>query len=152
MLETVFPNGIATYVLGGLLVGIGISSIYIFTGRITGASAVFTSTWSYILKGSFFQEFAGNRSWRLVLVLGTLIGGFLYYQLVAGGEATVTDMHPLRLFIAGLFIGVGSRIAGGCTSGHGICGSAFFERDSMTATALFVIFGMITALITSQWL
>jgi len=152
MIETLFPNGIEQYLIGGLLVGVGISSVYILTGRVAGASTVFTSTWSYVLSGSFFKEFVGSRDWRLVLAAGFILGGFVYYYFIAGGEATVTSLHPLRLFIGGVLVGIGTRMAGGCPSGHGICGNAFFERDSIIATVTFLAVGILVALVTSLFI
>jgi len=152
MLETLFPLGVSQYVIGGLLVGAGISSIFILTGRVAGASTVFTSTWSFVAHGAFFKEFAGSRYWRVVLSTGFVLGGFLYYYFFAGGEATVSTLAPLRLFLGGILVGVGTRMAGGCTSGHGICGNAFFEKDSMIATITFLTVGIITALVTSLFI
>jgi uncharacterized membrane protein YedE/YeeE len=150
MLETLFPLGISQYVIGGLLVGAGISVVFILTGRVAGASTVFTSVWSYIFSASFFQDFKGSRSWRVVLSLGFVLGGFLFYWFVADGESTVTALSPLRLFIGGICVGVGTRMAGGCASGHGICGNATFEKDSLVATVTFLVVGIIVALLTSQ--
>lgn len=150
MLETLFPLGISQYVIGGLLVGAGISSIFILTGRVAGASTVFTSSWSYVLSGTFFQGMSGTRSWRIVLSLGFILGGFMYYLFIADGMATVTALDPLRLFIGGILVGVGTRMAGGCASGHGICGNASLEKDSFVATGVFLVVGVIVALLSSQ--
>ena len=152
MLETLFPNGVEHYIIGGMLVGVGIASVYVLTGRVAGASTIFTSSWSYILSGSFFKEFTGTRNWRIVLALGMVLGGLVYYYFIAGSTATITELHPLRLFIGGVLVGIGTRMAGGCASGHGICGNAFFERDSIIATVTFLIVGILVATVTSQFI
>ena len=149
MLETLFPLGVSHYVVGGLLVGIGISTIFIFTGRIAGASTVFTSSWSYMLKGSFFKEMSPTRSWRIALSLGLVLGGFVYFLFVADGVATVTAITPMRLLLGGALVGIGTRMANGCASGHGICGNATFEKDSLVATVTFLAVGMIVASLSS---
>lgn len=150
MLETLFPLGLSQYVIGGLLVGAGISSIYILTGRVAGASTVFTSSWSYVLSGAFFQGMSGTRSWRIILSIGFVLGGLAYYFFIADGVATVTALNPTRLFIGGILVGIGTRMAGGCASGHGICGNAAFEKDSLVATVTFLVVGIIVALLSSQ--
>ena len=150
MIETLFPLGISQYVIGGLFVGAGISSIFILTGRVAGASTVFTSSWSYVLSGSFFKGMSSTRNWRLALSLGIILGGLGYFFVIADGVATVTTLHPLRLFAGGVLVGIGTRMANGCASGHGICGNASFEKDSLVATVIFLTVGVITALVTSQ--
>ena len=150
MIETLFPLGVSQYVIGGLLVGAGISSVFIFTGRVAGASTVFTSSWSYVLSGSFFTGMSGTRSWRIVLALGLVLGGFAYYWFIADGQAVTTTLSPVRLFVGGILVGVGTRMAGGCASGHGICGNATFEKDSLVATVTFLTVGIVVALISSQ--
>ena len=150
MIETLFPLGLSQYIIGGLLVGAGISSIYILTGRVAGASTVFTSSWSYVLSGAFFQGMSGTRSWRIVLSVGFILGGFMYYLFIADGMATVTTLDPIRLFAGGILVGIGTRMAGGCASGHGICGNASFEKDSLVATVTFLVVGIIVALLSSQ--
>lgn len=152
MIETLFPLGLSQYVIGGLLVGAGISSIYILTGRVAGASTVFTSSWSYVLSGAFFQGMSGTRSWRIVLSVGFILGGFMYYLFIADGMAAVTTLDPVRLFAGGILVGIGTRMAGGCASGHGICGNAAFEKDSFVATVTFLVVGIITALVTSLFI
>jgi uncharacterized membrane protein YedE/YeeE len=152
MLETLFPLGISHYIIGGLLVGAGISSIYILTGRVAGASTVFTSSLSYFLSGSFFTEMSPTRNWRVALSLGLFLGGLMYYLFVANGVATVTALHPLRLFAGGILVGIGTRMAGGCASGHGICGNAAFAKDSLVATIIFLVVGISTALVTTLFI
>ncbi len=150
MIETVFPLGLSHYVIGGLLVGAGIGLVFIFTGRVAGASTVFTSSWSYFLSGSFFKEMSPTRDWRIALSVGLILGGFAYYLFVADSMATVTSLSPARLLLGGILVGIGTRMANGCASGHGICGNATFSKDSIVATVTFLAVGIATALLTSQ--
>lgn len=147
MIETLFPLGVSHYLLGGVLVGVGISIPFIFTGLVAGASTVFTSTWSYVHKGAFFQSpgFLSTRHWRLALTLGFMSGGLLYVAWLNGGTAVVTALEPWRLFLGGILIGIGTRMSGGCASGHGICGNAALEKVSFVATGTFLLVAILTA-------
>ncbi|MEZ4200519.1 MAG: YeeE/YedE thiosulfate transporter family protein [Candidatus Paceibacterota bacterium] len=151
MLEIVFPLGVSHYLIGGILVGLGISLPYLLTGIVPGVSTTFTSTWSYILRGSFFQTpgFVASRQWRLALVVGLMTGGLLYIWLFADGKAVSTSIEGWRLFIGGILIGIGTRMSGGCASGHGICGNAALERVSLVATLTFLATAIAVAKITS---
>ena len=86
-----FPNGVTSYLLGGLLVGAGIGLIFIFTGVKAGASGVLTSTLSFVFRGGIFDRFRGERSWRLLVSLGLILGALLFH-----GHAgrTASEPHP----------------------------------------------------------
>jgi uncharacterized protein len=94
-----------------------------------------------LVEGS--AEGRGLRSWRSLLVLGMVIGGAAYALLAAAPDAGSSyswlDRHltsggeAMLLFAGGLLIGVGARTAGGCTSGHGLTGSALASRASMVS-------------------
>ena len=150
MIETLFPNGTESYLIGGLLVGIGISIPFIVTGLIAGASTVFTSTWSYVLKGSFFQSdtFLQTRHWRLALTAGLVTGGFVYVSTLGADTNFYTLIEPWRLLIGGVIIGIGTRMSDGCASGHGVCGNASLEKASLVATLTFLAVAIITAQLT----
>ena len=131
--------------------GIGIAIPFILTGLIAGASTVFTSTWSYFLKGSFFQSpgFLATRHWRIALVAGLVTGGLIYMFFINDGQAVMTGVSPVRLLIGGIIIGIGTRMSGGCASGHGICGNAALEKVSLISTLTFLTVGAIVAYLTS---
>jgi uncharacterized membrane protein YedE/YeeE len=150
MLETFFPLGITSYALGGLLVGIGIAIPYIFTGLVVGVSSFYTTTWSYLLSGWFFQSswYLESRGWKWFLVAGLVSGGFLY--LLLAGPGTVTEISWWRLLLGGILVGVGTRMSGGCTSGHGICGLASLEKVSLAATVTFLVTAILVALLTEN--
>ncbi len=152
MIEILFPNGAEQYLVGGLLVGIGISVPFIFTGLIAGASTVFTSTWSYVLGGSFFQSdtFIKTRHWRLALTAGLLTGGFIYAFTLGYGTDFETTIEPWRLIIGGIIIGIGTRMSGGCASGHGICGNASLEKISLVSTLTFLSIAILIAQLTQN--
>lgn len=150
MIEALFPNGIEAYLLGGLLVGIGIAIPFLTTGLVAGASTIFTSTWSYVLKGSFFHTptFIQTRHWRLALGAGFITGGFLYVLTLGADTTYLTTIEPWRLLIGGLLIGAGTRMSGGCASGHGVCGNAALQPVSLAATVTFLVVAIIVAQLT----
>ena len=61
-----------------------------------------------------------------------------FYQLYAALPPATIEAGPLRLVVAGLLVGLGTRYASGCTSGHGVCGLSRGSRRSLAATALFM--------------
>ena len=147
MIESLFPLGVAHYIVGGLFVGLGISIPFILTGLVAGVSTTFTSTWSYVVKGWFFQKegYIRTRAWHLALIAGLCTGGFLYTLLIASDSTVPTAVGLTRLFCGGMLIAIGARMSGGCTSGHAICGSAALEKVSFIATAVFLVVAIVAA-------
>ncbi|MDD5033220.1 MAG: YeeE/YedE thiosulfate transporter family protein [Methylococcaceae bacterium] len=142
MFDQWFPQGIAHYLLGGLLIGSGVSLLYVSTGLVGGMSSFFTTTWSYLSKRPFFQQerFISARLWRLVYALGLIAGAGLY--LLAGGDAFITQVKPWQLLLGGFLVGFGARLSNGCTSGHGICGLASLQLPSLLAVIIFLTTGI----------
>ncbi len=151
MIETLFPLGVSQYVIGGLLVGIGIAIPFLLTGLVAGVSTVYTSTWSYLSGGSFFQsgKFIKVRIQRLLLAGGLVTGGIIYLFFINDGAVLMTELEPWRLLLGGILAGIGTRMANGCTSGHGICGNASLEKSSMVATVTFLVTGILVAYLTA---
>lgn len=152
MFESLFPLGVTHYLLGGLLVGLGIAIPFIFTGVVAGVSTFFTATWSYVCSGSFFQTnwYLESRGWRWFLVGGLITGGLLFALFQE--SAVLTQVEWWRLLIGGVLVGIGARMSGGCTSGHGICGLASLEKVSLVATGTFLATAIGVALFTATFL
>ncbi|WP_435334261.1 YeeE/YedE family protein [Haloarchaeobius sp. TZWWS8] len=146
MMETLFPNGIDHYLLGGLLIGLGTVVIYLGTGIIAGASTFLESTWSYASSLSRFQQFrfTSTRDWRVVFTLGIVLGAF-GYTLATGGDWFTTEVAPWRLLVGGFLVGIGTRVGKGCTSGHGVCGVGSLSETSLVNVATFVVIAIGTA-------
>ena len=145
MFAELFPLGLNHYILGGFLVGIGIAIPFIFTGTVAGVSTFFTSVWSYVHPGSFFQTewYRQSRGWRWFLIGGLVSGGVIF--MLWHGVATPTSIEWWRLLLGGVLVGIGTRMGGGCTSGHGICGIASLEKVSVVATVIFLSVAIIVA-------
>lgn len=142
-----FPNGWAHYLMGGLLIGVAVSLMFMLTGRVTGMSSVFTTTWSYFSRQAFFQQrkHIDSRRWRLVLAAGLVLGAGLWWLWLGPSAPASTQVPWWQLLIGGFLVGYGARLSDGCTSGHGICGLASLSLASLTAVATFLATAILTA-------
>ncbi len=126
--------------LGGALIGLSAAILILFSGRIAGVSS--------ILGGLLNLGGHGETRWRLAFVAG-LIGAPALVDAVGGGVAPLTlDASIGIMIVGGLLVGVGTRLGGGCTSGHGVCGVARLSPRSMTATAGFLATAILVAYLT----
>ncbi|AZH25909.1 YeeE/YedE family protein [Haloplanus aerogenes] len=144
LVADLFPNGVARYAIGGLLVGLGAAVIYLGTGISAGASTFLESTLSYVSGVSRFQRYVASRDWRLVFTLGIVLGAGVYAVVFQGGPWS-TDVGWWRLLLGGVFVGIGTRIGKGCTSGHGICGVGSASRTSIAGVVTFLLVAIGTA-------
>ena len=120
---------------GGVLIGISVTLLLLFNGRIGGVSG--------IMNGALFAP-KGDRIWRLTFLVGLVLGAFIFH-LLAPDFTVLRQGYPLLLLgLGGFLIGLGTRMGGGCTSGHGICGIANLSIRSLIATLTFMATGMIT--------
>lgn len=120
--------------VGGLMIG-GAAAVYLlFNGRVMGASG--------IIGGLVDRSGWGNWAERLVF-LGGLIGAPYLLSLLIGGETHLTG-NWLVIVLAGLLVGVGTRFANGCTSGHGVCGISRLSLHGIVATIIYLLAGGLT--------
>lgn len=138
-LAGLFPRGISQYAIGGVLIGLGVSTIYLGTAITPGASTFFESTLSYVSNVSRFNrlKYLASRDWRIVFTLSIVAGAAVYAFLFQHGIWT-TDVQWWRLFAGGVLVGIGTRIGKGCTSGHGINGLASLSRTSLVNVITFM--------------
>lgn len=128
--------------LGGMLIGLSAALMLAFNGRIAGISG--------ILGG--FLEAGEGWSWRGLFLLGMGLGGFgLLAVMPATMPGSAISSLPALIF-AGLLVGYGTRMGGGCTSGHGVCGISRLSTRSLIATAMFMGAAMLTVAITRHLL
>jgi uncharacterized membrane protein YedE/YeeE len=124
--------------IGGLLIGLSASALLLLDGRIAGISGVL---------GNAIAPEDGDRIWRLLFLAGLAAGGLaLRVVRPAAFEAGASGSIAL-LVIAGLLVGFGTRLGGGCTSGHGVCGIARLSPRSIVATLVFMAAGMATVFV-----
>lgn len=144
-MEQYFPNGVLHYILGGLCIGAGIGGIYLLTGRIAGVSSYLTAIHSWWNKSAFFQQgwIRDDRSWKTLLIIGLIAGAAIY--TISFAVPFQTDVQWWRLLIGGVFVGLGTRTARGCTSGHGICGMSAAALPSLVSTLIFMGVAILTA-------
>ena len=122
---------------GGLLIGAASVWLLAANGRIAGVSG--------ILHGLFGQP-PGDRVWRAAFIAGLVAAGFAWHLFA--GPAPVRENFGLGwAALAGLLVGFGTRVGGGCTSGHGVCGLGRFSLRSLVAVAVFMATGVIAAVV-----
>ncbi|HXG29681.1 MAG TPA: YeeE/YedE thiosulfate transporter family protein [Nevskiales bacterium] len=125
--------------LGGVLIGASALLLYAAFGRIAGISG--------IAFGTLFGA-AAERRWRLLFLGGLVLGGWLAVitGIAAMPHAPLPDAAGIALIVlAGLLVGLGTRLGNGCTSGHGVCGLARLSRRSLVSVLLFMGAGIATA-------
>ena len=121
--------------LGGICIGLAATILLFANGRIMGISGILGDIISFKEKDQI--------SWRIVFVIGVLIGPFLYLMIFENFKSEMVADRTL-LFQAGLLVGLGTSIGSGCTSGHGICGISRLSIRSIVATFIFVVSGVAT--------
>lgn len=124
---------------GGLLIGTAASLLFWCNGRIAGVSGIAAG-----LLGSISEE----RRWRALFVLGLIAGAGAYVALSGDLPIPRADFSPAMLIVAGLLVGYGTALGGGCTSGHGVCGLARGSRRSVMATVVFIAVAMLVTYLT----
>ncbi|MDB9704899.1 YeeE/YedE family protein [bacterium] len=123
--------------LGGLLIGLSVVIFFVFNGRLIGISGI----------ASNFLTSKDSRFSNLLFLIGLIIGPIVY-KIFSQEEINISISNSFYLLaVAGLLVGVGTRIGGGCTSGHGISGIGRFSLRSIVATVTFMIVGILTVLV-----
>ena len=124
---------------GGMLIGFSVFLFFILNGRMTGISGI----------ASNFLISKNNRIDNLLFLIGLILGP-LIYSYFTNQKIEISITNSLFLLIGGgILVGLGTRISGGCTSGHGISGVGRFSLRSIIATITFMIVGILTVLIKS---
>ena len=150
VVNALFPTGVTDYVVGGLLIGLGVAIVYLATAIQAGNSTVLETTLSYVSKLPRFNQakYVRSRDWRVVFLL-SIVAGAAIYTLALGAGGWVTGVQWWRLLFGGFLVGVGTRIGKGCTMGHGVCGLGSGSNVSMVNVATFVGLAVLTALSVS---
>lgn len=123
---------------GGLLVGAAILMLFLTLGRIAGVSGMISAALRPSTAGA-------ERAWRLAFLGGLLLGPVLAGALMGERLIQPSPASLPVLIVAGLAVGLGTGMANGCTSGHGVCGVSRLSPRSIVATIVFMALGFLTA-------
>ena len=124
--------------VGGVLIGVSAALMLLAAGRITGVSGIFAHA-----TGTGGASTGRGRA--VAFIVSLPIGAFVAATL--SSSATPQMPSLITLVVAGVLVGVGTRVGSGCTSGHGVCGISRLSRRSLVATAIFVVSGIVTVAI-----
>jgi uncharacterized protein len=122
---------------GGAIIGLAAALLILVNGRIAGISGIV---------GAMVRPQAGDFAWRLAFLAGLVLAPVLYAAVSAAPTVTIAASYP-TLVAAGLLVGIGTRFAGGCTSGHGVCGLSRLSPRSLAATLSFMAAGFATVFV-----
>lgn len=131
-------------ILGGLLIGVASALPMLFEGRIAGVSGYAAQS----LRPNSVSGLSG-----FLFVFGLILGGLIWR--VAGGHLPAPDsftLHTRFWILAGVLVGFGSRLSGGCTSGHGVCGLGRASPRSLVSVIIFMFFAILTTVFMRMFL
>lgn len=120
---------------GGALIGIAVTMMLLFNGRVTGISGILASS---------LGKPGADGIWRWMFLAGLLVGGVLIRIVRPELFTNSSDRGSAAVVIAGLLVGYGTVMGSGCTSGHGVCGISRLSVRSTIATVTFMLFGFLT--------
>jgi uncharacterized membrane protein YedE/YeeE len=129
--------------LGGVLIALSAVILLALNGRIAGVSGVAGGLW--------FSP-PGERGWRWLFLAGLVLGTALHVGLSGQVPVPRSGFPTVAVVLAGLLVGYGTSLSGGCTSGHGVCGLARFSPRSLAATLTFLVVGMLTTYVVRHLL
>lgn len=122
---------------GGALIGLAAAGLILFNGRIAGMSGILGGGWRAV---------KGDRAWRAAFITGLIAAPWLY-GLLGTLPPVQVEADNTTLIVAGLAVGLGTRYAAGCTSGHGVCGLSRLSARSLVATLVFMGAGFATVFV-----
>lgn len=125
-------------VIGGALIGAAATLYWAANRRVAGVSGVLAGA----LRAS------DDRRERVMFLLGLVVAGVV--AALAGGAPPPTGQTATPLLLAGLLVGFGTRLSGGCTSGHGVCGLSRFQARSLVATLTFMGVAAVTVFVVGR--
>lgn len=120
---------------GGVLLGISATLLLLMNGKIAGISGILTG---------LLEVKPKDYSWRLLFVVGMVIGGAISMNHFDVAIPFGDEHNHWLVALAGLLVGIGTKLGNGCTSGHGICGIGRLSVRSLVATGVFMLVAAIT--------
>ena len=136
IIETVFTPIEA--ITGGALIGLSAVVLMWSVGRIAGISG--------IVAGAILES-GDERYWRLIFLGGLFLGALIAAVTTGALQGVTSVANTPVLIVAGLLVGIGTRMGSGCTSGHGVCGISRFSLRSVVATCVFMASGIATVFV-----
>ncbi|GAA6162689.1 YeeE/YedE family protein [Pelagimonas sp. KU-00592-HH] len=124
--------------VGGLLIGTGGAVYLLANGRVMGASG--------IIGGLVDGSGRSSAMERIVFLIGVFLLPNVLKPLYRPFETHASENLAV-LVAAGLLVGIGTRIANGCTSGHGVCGISRLSLRGMVATVFYIMAGGLTVVL-----
>lgn len=134
------PGSIPAALIGGAMIGLAAALMLAINGRILGVSGIAAGLLAAGTSG-------GERMLRAAFLIGMLAGGLAIGGLLPQALPGALTSNHLVLGLAGLAVGFGTRLGGGCTSGHGVCGMARLSPRSLVATGVFMLLGIVTVFV-----
>ena len=125
-------------IAGGALIGLAAAVLLLANGRIMGISGIL---------GGLYAERGEGLAWRACFLAGLLAGAWLVLALLDPAQPVAIEASWPLLAAGGLLVGIGTRVGGGCTSGHGVCGIARGSPRSLAATAVFFVAALATVFV-----
>ena len=130
--------------VGGLIIGLAASLYLLGNGRIMGASG--------IIGGLVDKSGWTSAADRIVFLLGLISAPSIYIFIFDIEANTKATTNVIILILAGLLVGVGTRLANGCTSGHGVCGISRLSVRGITSTIFYIVAGVVSVvLLRNLW-
>lgn len=126
-------------VIGGIIISISSSLFLVLKGRITGISGMFFGVINKL-----------DHLWKLYYLLGLLYISSIFITFIDGGyfepiQYYEGDLSIIGFLVGGFLVGLGTKLANGCTSGHGLCGLPRLSKRSIVSVIIFLGVGILTA-------
>jgi uncharacterized membrane protein YedE/YeeE len=125
--------------IGGALIGLSSVLLMLLTGRVAGISGIYAG---------LLNVRSDDKAWRIAFIAGLLLVPVIAGAIGYGMTAPKLPSSWAVIVAAGLLVGFGTRLGGGCTSGHGICGIGRFSARSIAATVVFMVTAVLTVAVT----
>ena len=122
-------------IFGGMIIGLAVTIMLLFTGRVTGISGIV---------GGVLNPTTSDKNWRVSFLLGLILGGLVLRYVRPDFFIVTSSADVWDYIIGGFLVGFGTLLGNGCTSGHGVCGISRFSKRSIVATITFIFAGILS--------
>jgi len=129
--------------LGGALIGLAAVLAMALNGRIAGISGIFAG---------LLHRRPSQPGWRIGFLAGLVAAPLAVFALAGEMPRILLPVPNPLIVLGGALVGIGTSVAGGCTSGHGVCGTARLSPRSIVATAVFLAAAMVTVYVLRHML